>query len=85
MPPERYRKLVEEGDHIEFERADDLLAGAHGAAQAQARALATSAIRRAKVPAERMRAIAAALERRWQAVGYDGDYAAWIERHKPAF
>jgi NADPH-dependent glutamate synthase beta subunit-like oxidoreductase len=67
------------------ERADDLLAGAHGAAQAQARALATSAIRRAKVPAERMRAIAAALERRWQAVGYDGDYAAWIERHKPAF
>jgi hypothetical protein len=32
-----------------------------------------------------MRAIAAALERRWQAVGYDGDYAAWIERHKPAF
>ena len=62
----------------------DLLAAAHEAAQAEGRALAASVVQRPKVPSDKMRTIADALARRWQATGYDGDYASWIARHKPA-
>jgi hypothetical protein len=62
----------------------DVLAGAHEAAQAQAGALAAKALRSPKVPSDRMRTIAAALASRWQATGYDGNYASWIERHRPS-
>ena len=62
----------------------DLFAGAHEAAQARAGVLAASALRRPKVPSDKMRIIAAALASRWQATGYDRSYASWIERHKPA-
>jgi NADPH-dependent glutamate synthase beta subunit-like oxidoreductase len=62
----------------------DSFAGAHEAAQAQAGALAASALRRSKVRSDKMRTIAVALASRWQATGYDHGYASWIERHKPA-
>ena len=56
----------------------DLGVDAHEAAQDQARALAAQAAQRPKVPSDKMRTIAAALARRWQAAGYDGNYASWI-------
>jgi NADPH-dependent glutamate synthase beta subunit-like oxidoreductase len=62
----------------------DALAGLHEAAQGQAQALVSSALKRPKVPSNRLGTIATALAGRWQATGYDGNYASWIERHKPA-
>jgi ferredoxin--NADP+ reductase len=60
-----------------------LAQGAHQAAQTAARSVVESAIRRAKISVERLAQMAAAIEKRWLDVGYDGSYAAWIARHKP--
>jgi NADPH-dependent glutamate synthase beta subunit-like oxidoreductase len=57
--------------------------GAHDAASAAAKAMVQSAIRRAKVSSERLAQIAQAIESRWNEIGYDGNYTAWIARHKP--
>jgi NADPH-dependent glutamate synthase beta subunit-like oxidoreductase len=69
---------------LEDERSADLLLGAHAAAQANAKLVVQSAIRRAKVPAERLVKVAEAIQGRWQHAGYDGDYAAWIACNKPS-
>jgi ferredoxin--NADP+ reductase len=61
----------------------DPLRDVRAAASHASRAAVQSAIRRAKVPVERMQTIAEDLERAWQRTGYDGDYAAWMGRHKP--
>jgi hypothetical protein len=60
-----------------------MVAGSHQAAQVAAKNVVESAIRRAKVPVERLQQIANAIDRRWQATGYGGDYVAWISRHRP--
>ncbi|MFI5306587.1 MAG: hypothetical protein ACHQ53_04495 [Polyangiales bacterium] len=60
-----------------------MVAGSHQAAQVAAKNVVESAIRRAKVSVERLQQIANAIDRRWQATGYGGDYAAWIGRHRP--
>ncbi|MDH5676281.1 MAG: hypothetical protein OEZ06_29445 [Myxococcales bacterium] len=65
-------------------RDSDLMEGAHAAAQARAEELAESAIRRAKVSREKLEVIAAAIGKRWEAAGYEGDYGAWIDAHRPA-
>jgi ferredoxin--NADP+ reductase len=61
----------------------DPLRDVHAAASQASRPAVQSAIRRAKVPLERMQTIAEDLERAWQRAGYEGDYAAWMARHKP--
>jgi ferredoxin/flavodoxin---NADP+ reductase len=65
-------------------QTSELLAGAHEAGRAQGGALAANALRRPKVPSDKMRTIAAALAQRWKVTGYDGNYSSWIEHHKPA-
>jgi hypothetical protein len=61
-----------------------LAQGVHEAAREQAAPAIESAIRRAKVPVERLAAIAQAIEGRWLACGYGGSYKEWIARHKPS-
>jgi hypothetical protein len=55
-------------------------AALEGAREA-AESIANSAVRGASVPVDRLGQMAAAIETRWRAVGYDGNYAAWIARH----
>jgi hypothetical protein len=64
------------------ESTSDPLRDAHAASAHAARAAVQSAIRRAKVPIERMRAIATDLDAAWTRVGYEGDYATWMARHR---
>lgn len=71
---------------IERERGEatgEFMARAHEDARASAAEAIESAIRRAKLPVERLAQIAQAIERRWDASGYAGDYAAWMQQHKP--
>src|SRR5690606_6691194 len=65
------------------EHTGDMLAPEHAAAHERAKTIADSAIRRAKIMPDRLKAIAQAIEGRWQKVGYEGDYASWIARNKP--
>ena len=58
--------------------------GMHETAREQVAPVIESAIRRAKVPVERLSRIAQAIEGRWQAAGYGGSYAGWIAQHKPS-
>lgn len=62
---------------------EDMMASAHDAARSKAEAIAASAIRRAKIAPEKLRAVAEAIEARWSAAGYQ-DYASWIEAHRPS-
>jgi NADPH-dependent glutamate synthase beta subunit-like oxidoreductase len=66
----------------EVRRPSDPLREAHEAAKARARTVVESAIRRAKVSTEKLENIAHAIDARWDAVGYDGDYAAWMDRNR---
>jgi NADPH-dependent glutamate synthase beta subunit-like oxidoreductase len=61
----------------------DPLRGAHDTAKAAASSIADSAIRRAKMSADKLENIAHAIDGRWNAVGYDGDYARWMDRNRP--
>ncbi len=63
--------------------AANLVDGAHQSAKAAAKSVVESAIRRAKVPVERLSQMAEAIDARWRAVGYEGSFAAWIARHPP--
>lgn len=55
----------------------------HETARAAVAPALDSAIRRAKLPPERIARVAQAIEKRWQLAGYEGDYRSWMERHKP--
>jgi len=57
--------------------------GSAEAALKAAESIADSALRGSTVPVERLSQIAQTIDARWRAIGYDGDYAAWIARHKP--
>jgi hypothetical protein len=65
-------------------RDADPMAGGHSAARERGAAIAESAIRRAKVSPDKLKALAAIIEARWDATGYDGDYASWIAAHPPS-
>ncbi len=65
-------------------REEVVMDGAHEAARARGDAVAASAIRRAKVAPDKLRAVAETIEARWSASGYGGDYAAWLAAHKPS-
>lgn len=73
-------------DYLGVGEADgpDPMAAAHAAARERADAAAAGVRRAEPVGVERLRAVADAVRRRWQAVGYQGDYRAWIGRHRPA-
>jgi hypothetical protein len=51
--------------------------------RATARAIADGTTRGAPVQIEAVQRIAHAIDARWRAVGYDGDYASWIAAHRP--
>lgn len=54
------------------------LDGAHDRARSQAQALVDSALSQPPLTPSRLAPIAEVVRTRWQAVGYDGDYAAWV-------
>ena len=62
----------------------DPMAAARAAVRERADDAAASVRRTAPVAPDRLGVVIAAVQRRWQAVGYDGDYRAWIGRHRPA-
>jgi NADPH-dependent glutamate synthase beta subunit-like oxidoreductase len=66
------------------DRQSDPMFGMHESAHAAAATVVESAIRRAKSTTDRLRHMADAIEARWAAAGYDGDYQRWIEDHPPA-
>ena len=65
--------------------SEEPMRSAHAQAAAQADNALRSAIRRAKVPTDKLALIADDIAGCWQRSGYDGDYRRWIERHKPLF
>jgi NADPH-dependent glutamate synthase beta subunit-like oxidoreductase len=75
---------LDDDEDARGERTGEFLQEAHQAARAAARPVLDSAIRRAKTSPERLGAIARAIDERWQAAGYRGDYVEWMERHKPS-
>jgi NADPH-dependent glutamate synthase beta subunit-like oxidoreductase len=72
---ERYLGLVE--------GALDLGQAERERAAAQGERIAAAVAGRVPLPAERVRAVAARVRERQRAVGYDGDYRAWIARAMP--
>ncbi len=52
-------------------------------ARERARAVADAALLRDPVAPERFGAIESFVKRRWEAVGYPGDYAGWMASHRP--
>lgn len=65
------------------ERTGGILDGAHQDARESANSALQSAIRRAKVPVDKLKHIADAIDARWTATGYGGDYKSWIATHRP--
>ena len=65
------------------ERTGEFLQEAHRAARQAAKPALDSAIRRAKTTTDKLRTAAKAIDQRWSAAGYRGEYLAWIQQHKP--
>jgi NADPH-dependent glutamate synthase beta subunit-like oxidoreductase len=63
---------------------DDLSDALHDEFSARAQPLVDRALGGAKLPPERIAPILERVKRRWDEVGYTGDYRAWIEAHHPA-
>jgi hypothetical protein len=62
---------------------DAALKDAHQAARVASQGAVESAIRRAKIAPPRLQQIAELVEQRWNEIGYDGNYSAWIAKHAP--
>jgi NADPH-dependent glutamate synthase beta subunit-like oxidoreductase len=62
---------------------DDMSDALHDEFSAQAQPLVDQALAGAKLPPERIAPILERVKRRWDEVGYTGDYRAWIEAHHP--
>lgn len=76
-----YLGVGEEGDaHAHEENAADPL---HDAARERAAPIVDHAVGEGTVPPERIEKILEWIRGRWEAVGYDGDYRAWIRRVTP--
>lgn len=64
----------------EDEGTDQLVDGAHRAARQQAEPAVEHALHKEPVAPEHLREILHRVEQRWEAVGYTGDYRAWLEK-----
>ena len=63
---------------------DDMSDALHEEFRARALPLVDRALAGAKLPPERIAPILERVKRRWDEIGYAGDYRAWIEAHRPA-
>jgi hypothetical protein len=63
---------------------DDMSNALHDEFRARAQPLVDRALAGAKLSPERIAPILERVKRRWDEVGYTGDYRAWIEAHRPA-
>ena len=63
---------------------DDMSDALHDEFRARAQPLVDQALAGAKLPPEQIAPILERVKRRWNEVGYTGDYRAWIEAHRPA-
>jgi NADPH-dependent glutamate synthase beta subunit-like oxidoreductase len=63
---------------------DDMSDALHDEFRARAQPLVDQALAGAKLPPEQIAPILERVKRRWNEVGYTGDYRAWIEVHRPA-
>ena len=63
---------------------DDMSNALHDEFRARAQPLVDRALAGAKLSPERIAPILERVKRRWNEVGYTGDYRAWIEAHRPA-
>jgi len=63
---------------------DDVSDALHEEFRARSQPLVDQALAGAKLPPARIAPILERVKRRWDAVGYAGDYRAWIEAHHPA-
>ncbi len=71
------------GEEAREEADERVIAAVHGAVQDGAGALVDRALRRRKLPVDRVAALLDRVQTRWKAVGYEGDYRAWIAGHGP--
>jgi len=62
---------------------DEMSTALHGEFRARAEPLVDRALSGAKLPPEQIAPILERVKRRWDEVGYTGDYHAWIEAHRP--
>jgi len=62
---------------------DDMSDALHDEFRARAQPLVDQALAGAKLPPERIAPILERVKRRWEEVGYTGDYRAWIEAQRP--
>ena len=62
---------------------DDMSDALHEEFSAQAQPLVDQALAGATLPPERIVPILELVKRRWDEVGYTGDYRSWIETHQP--
>jgi NADPH-dependent glutamate synthase beta subunit-like oxidoreductase len=62
---------------------DNMSDALHEEFGAQAQPLVDQALAGAKLPPERIVPILELVKRRWDEVGYTGDYRSWIETHQP--
>jgi hypothetical protein len=62
---------------------DEMSTALHAEFRARAEPLVDRALSGAKLPPEQIAPILERVKRRWDEVGYTGDYHAWIEAHRP--
>ena len=55
----------------------------HAEARGEAEAVVAEALARPALDEAAVERVRAWVRRRWEAVGYGGDYAAWMDRHRP--
>jgi hypothetical protein len=77
-------RVLSEYMGLTSERELDPMTSEHERARIAAEEVVQSAIRRAKVPVEKLENVVEAIRARWDATGYDGDYAAYLAKHPPA-
>ena len=66
------------------ETIDDMSDALHDEFSARAQPLVDQALAGAKLPRERIASILEHVKRRWNEIGYAGDYRDWIEAQRPA-
>ncbi len=64
---------------------DDMSDALHDEFRARAGPLVDQALAGAKLPPEQIAPILERVKRRWDEVGYTGDYRSWIEAQRPPF
>jgi len=62
---------------------DELSDALHAECRDRAESLADRVLPGKKLPPERVARVLERVRKRWKAIGYPGDYRAWIEAHRP--